>query len=106
MGSCILPSTLHQTSSIALQVDLDDMEWRPSSNHAAAGKAPDAGAVASPTGMPPDSAASGGCYARSCRCGGEFWLAEGDLCEDADSMLVPCSTCSSCVRVLYSLAPA
>lgn len=82
------------------------MEWRPSSNHAAAGKAPDAGAVASPTGMPPDSAASGGCYARSCRCGGEFWLAEGDLCEDADSMLVPCSTCSSCVRVLYSLAPA
>ncbi|KAK9822998.1 hypothetical protein WJX81_004158 [Elliptochloris bilobata] len=40
-----------------------------------------------------------------CRCGGEFWLAEGDLREDADSLLVPCSTCSACIRVLYSLAP-
>ena len=90
---------------VILQVDLDDMEWRPhAASPAGAAKPMDdgLGAVAEPRAA---AAASAGRFVRQCRCGGEFWLAEADLSEDADCLLVPCSTCSACIRVLYALAP-
>ena len=82
------------------------MEWRPcaASQPGAASPSQKDGASAAAC-APAAPAAGAGCWVRACRCGGEFWLAEADLCEDADCLLVPCSTCSACIRVLYGLAP-
>lgn len=88
------------------QVDLDDMEWRPcAASLPGAAEPSDADGAGAAAGSPAAAAAGAGRFVRACRCGGEFWLAEADLREDADCLLVPCSTCSACIRVLYSLAP-
>jgi len=85
------------------QVDLDDMEWRPSASSQRSGASEPVMPGSAPGVACPGSGA--GCYARGCRCGGQFWLAEAELREDAEGVLVPCCTCSAVIHVLYGLAP-
>lgn len=79
------------------------MDWRPSSDlHDGAGEV-----LKQHTGpCLPSPGSAGATYTHDCRCGGQFWLAEDELREDAESVLVPCCTCSAVIHVLYGLAPS
>ncbi|KAI9315411.1 DNAJ heat shock N-terminal domain-containing protein [Obelidium mucronatum] len=62
-----------QNGIMNAQVDLDDMEYN-------------------------EDASS---FSSSCRCGGEYVITEAEL--ETGIEIVPCSTCSLCITVLYSV---
>lgn len=97
-------------TAVAEELDLDDLTCTLVSSSEGDRKAENIASVLSEgyDGAPHSTGSVGGSrqlhrFQHPCRCGGVYAVDEDELPEDAEAVLIQCSTCSLVVRVCYLL---
>ena len=77
-SSCAAAKKAKEDVPISAELDLDDLDY--------------------------DETPEGAIFSHPCRCGDQFTVAEAEIPEDGDSIVVPCGSCSLYIKVLYTMA--